>query len=203
MSDQRSVKIDPDERGGWSSDRPSNRPPRPVDLTTRCRVLQPTDRMRYSPGSLLVVIGPEAADAESFAARTVEEKNAVLSLAKVRGLLAGRVAEEELFGRAEEVLAGAVQRRLEKGDATVLVAETLDPAERAPFLLAASKLRRPRHVLLLDAGTDEDRVALNELRRALDAGELGSEGFQTALRVGGRAINDLHKIVFRPEPRED
>ena len=51
----RSVKISDDERTGWSSDRPrrDGAPPRPANLTVHCRVLRPTDRLRYSPGSLL------------------------------------------------------------------------------------------------------------------------------------------------------
>jgi hypothetical protein len=51
--------------------------------------------------------------------------------------------------------------------------------------------------------TDEERPALDELRRALDAGELGQEGFQTALRLGGNALSELKRIVFQPPPRED
>jgi hypothetical protein len=58
----RSVKISDDERTGWSSDRPrrDGAPPRPLDLTVHCRVLTPADRLRYSPGSLLVVLGASA-----------------------------------------------------------------------------------------------------------------------------------------------
>jgi hypothetical protein len=41
------------------------------------------------------------------------------------------------------------------------------------------------------------------LRRALDGGELGREGFQTVLRLGGNALTDLKRIVFRPPPRDD
>jgi hypothetical protein len=44
---------------------------------------------------------------------------------------------------------------------------------------------------------------LNDVRRALDAGELGEEGFQTAMRLGGASIGELKRIVFRPPPRED
>ena len=36
--------------------------------------------------------------------------------------------------------------------------------------------------------SDDERPPLDELRRALDAGELGLEGFQTALRLGGAAL---------------
>ena len=49
----RSVKIGVDERTGWSSERPrkDGAPPRPIDISTRCRVLAPSDRVRYSPGA--------------------------------------------------------------------------------------------------------------------------------------------------------
>ena len=89
----RSVKISADERTGWSSERPrrDGAPPRPVDVSVRCRVLAPSDRMRYSPGSLVVIVGPAASEPAAFADRVVEERGAVLSLARVRTLLAGRV----------------------------------------------------------------------------------------------------------------
>lgn len=212
MSDQpptmRSVTIGADERGGWSSDRPrTDRPPRPLDLTTRCRVLQPTDRMRYAPGSLLVVLSPSAELRDRFLERVVEDRSALITLDKVRKLLAGRVDADQVDARAAELLQTAVLRRIEGGDAVVYVAQTLDPAERHPYLAAASKVRRPRHALLLEPGRDavaeDDVAALNALRKSLDQGELGAEGFQTALRVGGKSIAELKKIVFRPEPRDD
>lgn len=211
MADQptaRSVKIDADERGAWSSDRPrGNRPPRPLDISTRCRLLQPSDRMRYSPGSLLVLVCPSFPLRDRFAERAFEDRSAVLSLAKVRKLITGRVPAEELEERAADLLQAAAQRRLEAGEAVVLLAETLDPLEREPFLVAASKLKRPRHLLLVEPGSEaveaDDKAALNELRRAAESGEAGQEGFQTALRVSGKAVGDLKRIVFRPAPRED
>ena len=54
-----------------------------------------------------------------------------------------------------------------------------------------------------DQVTDDERPVIDELRRALDAGELGQEGFQTALRLGGNALWELKRIVFQPPPRED
>jgi hypothetical protein len=51
--------------------------------------------------------------------------------------------------------------------------------------------------------TEEDLGPLNETRRRLDAGELGLEGFDTALRLGGSSISELKRIVFRPAPRDD
>jgi hypothetical protein len=50
---------------------------------------------------------------------------------------------------------------------------------------------------------EDDLAAVNELRRALDAGELGAEGFQTALRLGGGTAIEVKRILFRPPPRED
>ena len=50
---------------------------------------------------------------------------------------------------------------------------------------------------------EDDLAPLNELRRRLDAGELGAEGFDTALRLGGDSIGELKRIVFRPAPRDD
>ncbi|HEX2086186.1 MAG TPA: hypothetical protein VHF89_10925 [Solirubrobacteraceae bacterium] len=205
----RSVKIGDDERGGWSSDRPrrGKGPDRPADVSTRCRVLAPADRLRYSPGSLVVVVSGSEEEADRLAQRVFEERGAVLTSVKVRGLLAGKVPDEELADKASALLAAAAAKRLQAGDSTVVAGKLLDPAEREPFVRLAATLRRPRHAILVEAAReqtdDEDRPALNELRRALDAGELGAEGFQTALRLGGGAAAELKRIVFRPPPRDD
>jgi hypothetical protein len=205
----RSVKISDDERTGWSSDRPrrDGAPPRPADLTVHCRVLTPADRLRYSPGSLLVVVSASAAERDRFLDRLIEDRAALLSLDKVRALLAGRVPEEEVQGRAQELLLAAVNKRLENRETVVLAAEGLQPEEREPFVRLAAALKRPRHLILLEIAREEvreeDHPALNELRRALDAGELGGEGFQTALRLGGGTAAEVKRILFRPPPRED
>jgi predicted kinase len=206
----RSVKIGADERGGWTTERPPREgdgPPRPVDVSARCRVLAPSDRMRYSPGSLLLIVSPDASESERFAERVVEERGAVLSLAKVRALLAGRVAEEEIEARARELLDAAVVKRLGDRQTIVLTLEGLDAAERERYVRLAHGLKRPRHLILLEVPRDrvpeQERATLNELRRALDSGEVGQEGFQTALRLGGGATAELKRIVFQPPPRED
>lgn len=206
---QRSVRFADDERGGWSSDRPrrGGGPERPADVSVRGRVLSPTDRLRYSPGSLVVIVSASAAAREAFAARVFEERGAVLSLAKVRSLLAGRVAEADVEARAAELLDTAVARRLDNGESVAVVADGLHWEERDHYVRMAAPLRRPRHLILVEAGRDEvseeDRAALNEIRNALDAGEMGNEGFQTALRLGGGSVAELKRIVFRPPPRDD
>jgi len=205
----RSVKIPADERTGWSSDRPrpDGAPPRPANLSVHCRVLSPADRLRYSPGSLLVVVSASVAERDSFLERLIEDRASLLSLDKVRGLLAGRVAAEEVEARAEELLQAAVLKRLEGRETVVLGADSLRPEERERFVRMASALKRPRHLVLLETARDqvaeEDLALLNDLRRALDAGELGAEGFQTALRLGGGSAAEVKRILFRPPPRDD
>src|SRR5436309_8432537 len=205
----RSIKIDSDERGGWSSDRPrpGGGPPRKADLSTRCRVLTPSDLLRYSPGSLLMVVSPSAEARNRFVDRLIETKAAVLSLDKVRGLLAGRVPEEQMDESAAQLLDKAVLKRLEAGETVVIPAKGLDPEERERYVRPAAAHRRPRHLILIETGRDQveedDRGPLNELRRRLDAGELGQEGFQTALRLGGGSVGELKRLVFRPAPRDE
>ena len=83
----------------------------------------------------------------------------------------------------------------------------MSTTEREPYVRLAHGFRRPRHLILIETAKDnvaeEDTAKLNELRRALDAGELGAEGFQTVMRLGGPAVAELKRIVFRPAPRDD
>lgn len=205
----RSVKIDQDERGGWSSDRPrrDGAPPRPADLSVRCRVLRPIDQLRYSPGSLVMIVAPVVADGERFAERLIEERGALLSPGKVRGLLAGRVAEEEVAARAAELLHAAALKRIEAKESVVVVTDDIGPAERERYARPAAAEKRPCHIILVEPARDQvgedDRPLLNKLRTALDAGDLGAEGFNTALRLGPGSVGDVKRIVFRPPPRDD
>jgi hypothetical protein len=206
---QRSVKIPADERGAWSSDRPrrDGAPPRPASLAVHSRVLRPADRLRYAPGSLVFVVCASSEEAESFLQRVLEDRTAVLSLTRVRALLSGRVADDELRARAEELLRATVQKRLARRQSVVIVAQGLSVEEREPLVRLAAGLGRPRHLVLLETARervrDEDAATLNELRRALDAGELGAEGFQTALRLGGGSAAEVKRIEFRAQPREE
>lgn len=208
-SGPRSVKIGDDERLGWSSERPRREggPTRPADISTRSRVLSPADALRYAPGSLLVIVSASIDEANAFADRLVQSRGAILSLQKVRGLLQGRVEEAELETRAQELLAGAVAKRLEANETVVLIADSLDVEAREPFVRLAAAAGRPRHVILLEpAGvevSDDDKTLLTDLRRRLAASELGQEGFQTALRLAGTSIAELKRLDFRPAPRDD
>ena len=86
--------------------------------------------------------------------------------------------------------------------------DTLDVAieERADMVGFVFFPPSPRHLSLetaRDLVSEEDLAPLNELRRALDAGELGAEGFQTVLRLGGGSAAEVKRILFRPPPREE
>jgi hypothetical protein len=211
-SGPRSVKIGENERGGWSSERPRRpgepeRPERKADVSVRGRVLSPSESLRYSPGSLLLVACADAATRDAFCARVISDAGALLSLGKVRALLAGRVDAGEIEEKAQALLDAAAKKRFAEGQTVVVALEGLDAAERERYVRMAHAANRPRHLILVEAGkdkvADEDRAALGELRTRLDAGELGQEGFVTSLRLGGATVSELKGIVFAPPPRDD
>jgi hypothetical protein len=200
VPEQRSVKIGADERTGWSSDRPrrGNAPERKPDISVRGRVLEPTDRLRYTPGSLVLVAAADPGHAEQYLHGVLEDRPALISPGRVQRLLQGRVPDEQLEAQAATVLETAVTKRLDNGDAVVLVLGDVEDRER--WLQAAASRRRPRHLILLE-GSDEGRLA--GLRKALLAESLGDEGFHTAIRLGGSAANEVKKLVFRAPQRDD
>jgi hypothetical protein len=210
-STPRSVKIGDTERSGWSFERPrrpgeSERPPRPADVSVRGRVLAPSDWLRYQPGSLLLVASADPQLRDGVCERVLADPNALLSSGKVRKLLDGRVPDEELEANAQALLDAAVAKRLAAGQTVVIALEGLEAGEREHYVRMAAAHRRPRHLILLEAGKDtvaeEDRAVLSELRTALDAGGLGLEGFATSLRLGGRTIAELKRIIFAPPPSD-
>jgi predicted kinase len=170
-------------------------------------VLSPSEELRYSPGSLVVLVSGSTTERDRFTGRLIRDRASLMSLDKVRGLLAGRVAEEDVEPRAAELLDAAVLKRLQASETVVLAAEGLAAEGRERFVRMAAGLQRPRHLILLETARDqvreEERATLNELRRALDAGELGAEGFQTALRLGGTSASEVKRLVFRSLSRDE
>ena len=204
----RSVKIGDDERGGWTSDRPPREggKPRVEDISVRNQVLRPSDTLQYSPGSLLLIVSPSTEEREGFAERHTSG-SALLSRAKVRGMLEGRVPEDEIDAKTTELIQAAALKRLQAGDTVVVPLEGFDAEERDRWLRMAAASGRPRHLILLDVGQDElddeGRAALADLRRRLAAGELGADGFHTALRLAGGAIGEVRHVVFEPRSRDN
>jgi hypothetical protein len=170
-------------------------------------VLRPAELLRYSPGSLVMIVAPAVAEGERFAERLIEERGALLTLGKVRGLLAGRVAEDEVEARAAELIHAAALKRIEAKESVVVVTGDIAADERERYVRPAAAQKRPCHVILVEPARDQvdedDRPALNKLRTTLDAGDLGGEGFNTALRLGPGSVGDVKRIVFRPPPRDD
>ena len=135
------------------------------------------------------------------------EPGALLAMGKVRAMLAGRVGADEVEGKASALVDTAAAKRLGEGQTVVIALDGLDPEARERYVRMAAAHGRPRHLILLDAAkekvAEEDREALGELRTTLDAGGLGQEGFVTSLRLGGRTVGELRRIVFARPPRDD
>ena len=94
-----------------------------------------------------------------------------------------------------------MRKRLQANQSVVVPVETLDAAERETYVRLAHGLQRPRHLILVEAPrerVEEDERTLDELRRALNAAELGQEGFQTALRLSGPALYRAQARRLRP-----
>ena len=163
----RSVKIGADERTGWSSERP-RRSGQPDRAGQHLGALQgPAARPRRSatrPGAFSLIASASEADREALAERVIEQKGALLSTAKVRELLAGRVPDEEMDARATELLGAAAAKRLGANESTVVVTSGLDPEERDRLARIAAEAKRPRHLILLE--TARDQVAEDDLAPA-------------------------------------
>lgn len=165
-SERHRVRISSDERTGWSSERPRrDGPPRQVDVSVRVRVLRPSERLRYPPGSLLLIVGAAASEPGRFADRVAEERGSVLSLEKVRALIDGRVAADDSDALARELLDVAIQKRLRAGQSVVVPIEGFDPSERERLVRLADGQRRPRHLILTETSRDQ---VLDEERHGLD-----------------------------------
>src|SRR6201997_4634338 len=128
----RSVKIGEDERTGFSSDVPrrGGGRERPPDLRVNCRVLVPADRLRYSPGSLLLVASASPERLEGFLERLIDDRSSLLPRRRVVALLEGRVPAEELPERADALLRLTVAKRLEARQTVVLALEDMRPDTR-------------------------------------------------------------------------
>jgi hypothetical protein len=105
-----------------------------VDVSVRGRVLAPAEALRYAPGSLLLVVSAHPATRDAFCARVITEPGSLLSMGKVRGLLEGRVAAEEIDDKARALLDAAVAKRLAEGQTVVIALEGLDPDERGHYV---------------------------------------------------------------------
>ena len=99
--------------------------------------------------------------------------------------------------------------RLRAGQAVVIVGRSLEASEREELVRLAQTAGRPAHLIFLEAtaeqlreaGASEEAVerdmpAATELRRAVEQGKLGDEGFATVLTLTPRAADAVRQIGF-------
>ena len=206
-SSLRSVKIGSDERTGWSSERPrrEGEPERPAPRRRRARAAASsprTDRLRYAPGSLLLVVGADT-PAERGASPAASSRSPARCCRWPRSAPCCRGASPPRSSRpkASALLDATAAKRLAAGDSVVdpgrgprprdaRALRAHGPCAPAPAPSASSSRRarigpggRPRHAA---------RPAQRARRRGPRRG-----GFFTALRLGGNTIREFEEDRLR------
>lgn len=201
----RSVKIGADERTGWSSERPrregtganaGRRPPKPAGKALNVAA---SDTLSFPQGSLVIFTGADAVVVHRLVARMLP-KPALISY----DTLAQAVAEKVPAERVEEVTLQLVGKRVaerrEAGQATVVETGDLGTELRTK-LAALSDRRGGAHLVVLDSGRkavgDEERFeALRAVVAGARSGEIGAEGFSTAMVLGRVDLDKVTGIEF-------
>ena len=155
-----------------------------------------------------MVVSASKVDSDAFIERVIEAKNAILSLDKVRALLAGRVKPDEMEARAQELLDTAVAKRLGADESVVLGADS--PGRRRARALCAARRARarpaPPHPPLRSRATRSPRRTSRRstrcARRSMPATSAPRASTRRCASAAGPAA-EVKRIVFRPEPRDD
>ena len=155
--------------------------------SVRGRVLAPTDRIRYAPGSLVIVLSADEATREAFCARVLEDTNVLLPAA-------GRAGSPRSSSTTRPVSCSTPRRPSGSQPARpwLIALDGFDAAEwgstsASPTATAARATSCSSRSAQSKVPGRGARAAVDALRTALDAGELGQEGFVTSLRLGGAA----------------
>jgi hypothetical protein len=203
----RSVKIGADERTGWSSERPQRkssgpgRPPRPAG---RALNVPATDTLTFPAGSLVIFTGADAVTVHRLVARMLP-RPALVSYDPLARAVAEKVPAEQVGEVTLRLVAKRVAERQAEGQATVI--ETGDLSTELRTALAALAERRAgSHLVVLDSGrkavADDERF--EELRAVVAgarSGEIGSEGFSTAMVLGRVDLDKVTGIEFAQRRR--
>ena len=117
--------------------------------------------MRYSPGSLVVIVSASPRDRDRFVDRVFEEKGAVLGLEKLKKMVAGKVDESprrhgQAAPRRDDHQAHREGRGRRPAD------RVARPRRARAYVRLAHKFRRPRHLILIE--TAKDNVAEEDAR---------------------------------------
>jgi hypothetical protein len=198
----RSVKIGADERTGWSSERPQRassgrgRPPRPAG---RALAVAPSDTLSFPSGSLVVFTGADAVTVHRLVARLLP-RPALISYDTLARAVAEKVPSEQVGEVTLRLVAKRVAERQAEGQATVV--ETADLSTELRTALAALADRRAgSHLVVLDSGRkavgdDERFEALRAVVAGARSGEIGAEGFATAMVLGRVDLDKVTGIEF-------
>src|ERR1044071_9044188 len=188
----RSVKIGADERTGWSSERPrregpssgKGRPPRPAGKALNVAA---SDTLSFPAGSLVVFTGADPVTVHRLVARMLP-KPALVSYDALAKAVAEKVPEERVGEVTLQLIGKRVAERREAGQATVVETGELD-AEVRKGIAALADRKAGSHLVVLDSGrkavADEERFeALRAVVAGARSGEIGAEGFSTAMVLG-------------------
>ena len=128
----------------------------------------------------MLIVGAAASEPERFAQRVVEEGRRSSRLRKSTRCLPDG-SRRATRGRSREVFEATILKRLKTAQRVVVAIPRFDASEPERLVRLAHGQRRPRNLILIETSRDqvleEKRPGLDELRRALDAGELGLDGF--------------------------
>ncbi len=198
----RSVKIGADERTGWSSERPERkssgpgRPPRPAG---RALNVAASDTLSFPNGSLVVFTGADPITVHRLVARMLP-RPALISY----DALARQVAEKVPADRVGEVTLQLISKRVgeRKAEGQATAIETADLSSELRTALAAMADRRAgSHLVVFDSGRkavgdDERFEQLRAVVSGARSGEIGSEGFSTAMVLGRVDLDKVTGIEF-------
>ena len=198
----RSVKIGADERTGWSSERPQReksgpgRPPRPAGKALNVAA---SDTLSFPAGSLVVFTGADVVTVHRLVARMLP-RPALISYDVLARAVAEKVPAEQVTEVTLRLVGKRGAERQAEGQATVIETGELDSELRAALAKLADR-RAGSHLVVLDSGRkavgdDERFEALREVVTGARSGEIGSEGFSTAMVLGRVDLDKVTGIEF-------
>jgi hypothetical protein len=201
----RSVKIGADERTGWSSERPrreasssgKGRPPKPAG---RALAVKASDTLSFPAGGLVVFTGADAVVVHRLVARMLPRPALISYDVLARAVAEKKVPEEQVAEVTLRLVGKRVAERQAEGQATVI--ETGDLSSELRTKLAALADRRGgAHLVVLDSGRkavgdDERFEVLRSVVAGARSGEIGSEGFSTAMVLGRVDLDHVTGIEF-------
>jgi hypothetical protein len=198
----RSVKIGADERTGWSSERPQRmrsgpgRPPRPAG---RALAVAASDTLSFPSGSLVIFTGADAVAVRRLVARLLP-RPMLISYDALARAVAEKVPSEQVGEVTLRLVGKRVAERQAEGQATVIETGELS-SELRTALAALADRRAGSHLVVLDAGRkavgdDERFEALRAVVAGARSGEIGAEGFSTAMVLGRVDLDKVTGIEF-------